>query len=98
MGIIPDSEKILFKTPYLDDAGNFFKLKQHGDGGFGEKLFVNLVDTPFYADGPRSEPVAYKDLLVTHLEELGFRLQFWEGLKGNPISELYSKFIFVYNR
>jgi SAM-dependent methyltransferase len=97
-GIIPDSEKILFKTPYLDDAGNFFKLKQHGDGGFGEKLFVNLVDTPFYADGPRSEPVAYKDLLVTHLEELGFRLQFWEGLKGNPISELYSKFIFVYNR
>ena len=66
----------------MDDAGNFFKLKQHGDGGFGEKLFVNLVDTPFYADGPRSEPVAYKDLLVTHLEELGFRLQFWEGLKG----------------
>jgi len=98
MGIIPDSDKILFKTPYLDDAGNFFKLKQHGDGGFGEKLFVNLVDTPFYADGPRSEPVAYKDLLVTHLEELGFRLQLWEGLKGNPISELYSKFIFVYNR
>jgi len=98
IGIIPDSEKLLFKTPYLDDVGNFFKLKQHGDGGFGEKLFVNLTDTPFYADGPRSEPVAYKDLLVTHLEELGFRLQLWEGLKGNSISELYSKFIFVYNR
>jgi SAM-dependent methyltransferase len=98
MGIIPDSEKIIFKTPYCDDTGNFFKLKEHGNGGFGEKLFVNLVDTPFYADGPRSEPVAYKDLLVTHLEDLGFRLQLWEGLKGNPISELYSKFIFVYNR
>jgi SAM-dependent methyltransferase len=98
IGIIPDSEKILFKTPYQDQVGNFFKLKEHGNGGFGEKLFVNLVDTPFYADGPRSEPVAYKDHLVTHLEDTGFRLDLWEGLEGNPISELYSKFIFVYDR
>jgi SAM-dependent methyltransferase len=98
IGIIPDSEKIIFRTPYIDDDGNFFKLKDHGNGGFGEKLFVNLVDTPYYADGPKSEPVAFKDLLVTHLEDLGFSLEQWEGLKGNPISELYSKFIFVYKR
>tara|TARA_Y100000389_G_scaffold190079_1_gene214556 strand:+ start:230 stop:892 length:663 start_codon:yes stop_codon:yes gene_type:complete len=98
IGIIPDSEKIIFKTPLIDDSGNFFKLKDHGNGGFGEKLFVNLVDTPYYADGPKSEPVAFKDLLITHLEELGFKLQLWEGLTGNPISELYSKFIFVYKK
>jgi len=98
IGIIPDSEKIIFKTPYIDESGNFFKLKDYGNGGFGEKLFVNLVDTPYYADGPKSEPVAFKDLLITHLEELGFSLQLWEGLSGNPISELYSKFIFVYKR
>ena len=98
IGIIPDSEKIIFKTPLLDDSGNFFKLKDHGNGGFGEKLFVNLVDTPYYADGPKSEPVAFKDLLITHLEEFGFKLQLWEGLTGNPISELYSKFIFVYKK
>lgn len=98
IGIIPDSEKIIFKTPYLDSDGNFFKLKDHGNGGFGEKLFVNLTDTPYYADGPKAEPVAYKDLLVTHMEELGFKLIMWEGLTGNPISELYSKFIFVYKR
>ena len=98
IGIIPDSEKIIFRTPLKDDMGNFFLMKDHGNGGFGEKLFVNLVDTPFYADGPRSEPVAYKDLLVTHLEELGFKLELWEGLTGNPISELYSKFIFVYKK
>jgi hypothetical protein len=36
--------------------------------------------------------------LVTGLEDLGFKLQLWEGLSGNPISELYSKFIFVYDR
>jgi SAM-dependent methyltransferase len=98
VGIIPDSEKIVFKTPLVDDRGNFFKLKACGNGGFGEKLFVHLVDTPFYADGPRSEPVAYKDLLVTHLEDAGFALLSWEGLEGNPISELYSKFIFVYSK
>ena len=98
IGIIPDSEKIIFKTPLVDDSGNFFKLKDYGNGGFGEKLFVNLIDTPYYADGPKSEPVAFKDLLITHLEELGFSLQLWEGLSGNPISELYSKFIFVYKR
>ena len=78
--------------------GNFFKLKQHGDGGFGEKLFVNLVDTPYYADGPKSEPVAHKDMLITHLENMGLMMTHWEGLKGNPISELYSKFIFTYSR
>ena len=98
IGIIPDSEKIIFRTPLKDDMGNFFLMKEHGNGGFGEKLFVNLVDTPFYADGPKSEPIAYKDHLVTHLEELGFKLELWEGLTGNPISELYSKFIFVYKR
>jgi SAM-dependent methyltransferase len=98
IGIIPDSEKIIFKTPLVDESGNFFKMKDHGNGGFGEKLFVNIEGTPYYADGPRAEPVAYKDLLVTHLEEIGFSLQLWEGLGGNPISELYSKFIFIYKR
>jgi len=98
IGIIPDSEKIIFKTPLVDDMGNFFKMKDHGNGGFGEKLFVHLEDTPYYADGPKSEPIAYKDHLVTQLEHIGFKLQLWEGLTGNPISELYSKFIFVYDR
>lgn len=98
IGIIPDSEKILFHTPLVDDMGNFFKMKDHGNGGFGEKLFVYLEGTPYYADGPKAEPVAYKDLLVTHLEHLGFHLCMWEGLSGNPISALYSKFIFIYKR
>ena len=98
IGIIPDSEKIMFKTPYKDELGNFFITKSKCTGWYGEKLFVNLIDTPFYADGAKSEPIAYKDLLVTHLEELGLSLELWEGLVGNPISELYSKFIFVYKR
>ena len=46
VGIIPDSEKIMFKTPYNDDMGNFFITKNKCAGSYGEKLFVNLVDTP----------------------------------------------------
>ena len=97
-GIIPDSEKIIMKTPLQDDLGNFFKLKEHGNGGFGEKLFVNLVDTPYYSDGPKSEPVAYKDHLIMGLESCGFTLTLWENLSGSNISELYSKFIFTYRK
>jgi hypothetical protein len=96
MGIVPDAMQIIFKTPLVDDAGNFFKMRDTSHGDFGEKLYVHLVDTPYYADGPRPEPLAHKDLLVTHLENIGFSLEFWEPLQGNPISELYSKFIFVY--
>jgi SAM-dependent methyltransferase len=96
IGIIPDSERIIFKTPIHDSSGNFFKLKNTSNGDFGEKLFVHLADTPYYADGPKSEPLAHKDLLITHMENNGFCLKKWTPLKGNQISELYSKFIFVY--
>lgn len=98
IGIIPDSEKIIFKTPFNDEMGNFFRMKGTSNGDFGEKLFVHLCDTPYYADGPKSEPVAHKDMLITHLENMGLTMTHWEGLKGNPISELYSKFIFTYSR
>jgi len=96
IGIIPDSEQIMFKTPFTDTHGNFFKLKGTSNGDFGEKLFVHLADTPYYADGPKAEPLAHKDLLITHLENNGFTMKLWKPLCGNPISELYSKFIFVY--
>jgi SAM-dependent methyltransferase len=96
MGIIPDSMQIIFRTPLNDAAGNFFKMRNTSNGDFGEKLYVHLVDTPYYADGPKPEPLAHKDLLVTHLENNGFTLKLWESLKGNDISRLYSKFIFVY--
>ena len=98
IGIIPDSEKIIMKTPLQDDMGNFFKLKEHGNGGFGEKLFVHLIDTPYYSDGPKSEPVAYRDHRIHELESNGFTLTLWENLSGSHISELYSKFMFVYRK
>ena len=99
IGIIPDSEQILFRTPYEDDIGNYFLLeKSAGYGGFGERLVVHLEDTPFYGDDAKVEPIAYKDLLITELERMGFRLDVWCSLQGHPISTLYSKFIFTYTR
>jgi len=98
MGIIPDSENIIFKTPVNHETGSFFVMKGTSTGDFGEKLFVHLEGTPYYDEGAKSEPIAHKDLLVTRLEKLGFRLHTWESLGGNSISELYSKFIFVYKR
>jgi hypothetical protein len=95
IGIIPDSEMIIWKTPLKDELGNWFRMRNaHADGGFGEKLFVELVDTPFYADGPRSEPICFKDVLVSELENLGLRLVMWENLGGSEISELYARFVF----
>jgi len=96
IGIIPDSQQIIFRTPLNDSDGNFFKIRGTSNGDFGEKLYVHLVDTPYYAEGPRPEPLAHRDLLVTHLENTGYSMEYWEGLEGNPISQLYSKFIFVY--
>lgn len=102
VGVIPDSDTVLRRTPVKMSDGSFFMLKpgESGYGGFGEKLFVYLADTPYYEErGPMSEPVAYKDLLVTHLERLGFRLHAWAPIGGDSeVSQFYSKFIFVYNR
>ena len=85
---------IIWKTPLKDELGWFKMRHAHTDGGFGEKLFVELVDTPFYADGPKSEPIAFKDILITELERLGLKLITWEHMHGSEISQLYAKFVF----
>jgi len=96
IGCIPDSESILMSTPFKDEFGNtFIRGESTGYGEFGEKVFVYLSDTPFYSNGPKAEPIAYKDLLITHLAELGIHKQEWCQLDDFKISQLYSMFIFV---
>jgi hypothetical protein len=84
-------------TPFRDEFGNtFIRSESTGYGEFGEKVFVNLVDTPFYAEGPRPEPIAYRDILVTSLVDMGFRKELWEPLQSEyALSRLYSSFIFI---
>jgi SAM-dependent methyltransferase len=96
IGVIPDSESILFDTPFRDALGNVVTRKDStGFGNFGEKIHVMLVDTPFYNGEFRSEPIAYRDLLITELLEQEFHLEEWKQLSGTSLSKLYSQFIFI---
>lgn len=96
-GCIPDSDKILLRTPFRDSAGNTFTLdKRTGWGNFGERVWVKLTNTPFYKNGARPEPLAYRDLLITHLDEMGIELREWEPLDSpHDLSGFYSTFKFV---
>ena len=104
IGCIPDHEKILMikNMNFHDEYGNYFiRHDNTGFGRFGEKLYVYLSDTPYYASGAKPEPIAYRDILVTHLENLGMQLDTWEPLVTSSvecpqISALYSKFIFTH--
>lgn len=99
IGCIPDSDMIIMKTPFKDSLGNFFTRDDRtGHGRFGEKLFVQLVDTPFYKNGARPEPIGYKDLLITALKSHGVHLVQWSPLDPvgtYDITKMYSRFIFV---
>ena len=98
VGCIPDSESILEYTPFRDELGNVFLRNEgnSGNGEFGEKLFVKLADTPFYSNGMRTEPICYKDMLITHLEKKGIQLISWERFPvEHEIQKFYSTFIFV---
>ena len=96
-GCIPDSEKILLGVPFVDQMGNTFNAdKRTGWGDFGERIWVKLTNTPFYRTGARPEPLAYKDLLVTRLDEMGLEMREWEPLDSPfELSRFYSTFKFV---
>jgi len=77
---------------FIDRLGNTFDIYQGG-----RRLMVKLTDGPFYADGPKDEPLLHGELLVGRLQELGFELLVWEPMLDEPnglISDLYSKFVF----
>lgn len=100
IGIIPDSGFILRYMKYTDQAGNYFvRNETTGNGSFGEKLWVCVKDTVYYQNNdPISEPIAYKDIIITELETLGWSLDVWEPMVHHYtglITDMYSKFIFT---
>ena len=98
IGCIPDSDFIIMNPNFKDTLGNFIirNTNKTGWGNFGEKLFVNLVETPYYKNGPKPEPIAYKDVLITSLQDVGINLVHWKKFKSpHEISKLYSEFIFI---
>ena len=96
MGITPDqfqAQSIADENGHYDDSlGNTFDIYQGG-----RRLMVKLSDGPFYADGPKDEPLLDFRVLAQALEQKGIELLVWEPMLYRPnglISDLYSKFVF----
>ena len=100
IGCVPNSDMILMFPNFKDHLGNFM-IRKHdttGSGNWGEKLYVQLADTPFYKDGPKSEPIAYKDILVQEFRNYGVDLVCWSPFEPRyDISKMYCYFIFTNN-
>jgi len=90
IGITPDFARIVnFKSP--DALGNTIKLID------SMHVEVKLTDGPFYANGPREEPIMDKDILVDVLRPW-FDLVEWRPMmqgKTGLISDIYSTFVFL---
>jgi len=88
IGIVPEKARAEMLTngqPWRDRLGNTLEIRD-------DRLWVNLADGPFYADGPRSEPMLDGP---EFLERLGFEVVMWEPMIPRPnglISDLYTKF------
>jgi len=96
IGCVPDSEFILMNPDFKDKFGNFFRRTRFGQ--IGDSVEVMLANTPYYDGKVIPEPIAYKDTLITWLENNGFKLIEWEPIapeQTHTISDLYSKFCFI---
>jgi SAM-dependent methyltransferase len=95
IGITPEKDRALCLANehgrFRDNLGNQFEIKN-------EKLWVRLMDGPFYADGAKEEPLLDGPILIQKLQTLGFKKLVWEPMVPRPtglISDLYTKFVFV---
>jgi ubiquinone/menaquinone biosynthesis C-methylase UbiE len=95
IGITPDRTRILSvlnsKPKFVDKLGNTIELRN-------DRLMVNLMGGPFYAEGGREEPILDPDMFIHSMRENGFRVLVWEPMLDTPnglISDIYSKFVFV---
>jgi len=100
IGCIPDSEFIIRNPNYSDKLGNVVKRNKlyTGFGNVSEKVDVMLVDTPYYNGKCIPEPIAYKDVFITWMENNGWFMKEWSPLLDQPmgtISDMYSKFCFL---
>jgi SAM-dependent methyltransferase len=96
IGITPEKARAEYMADnhghFEDEYGNFFDIYQGG-----RRMMVKLGDGPFYAEGPRDEPLLDANAFRQALETKGFELLVWEPMIPVPnglISDLYSTFVF----
>ena len=95
IGITPDMNRAEamsdIRGHFEDELGNRFDIYNGG-----RRLMVSLADGPFYANGPRDEPLLNPQVLISLLLP-EFDLVQWEPMLPEPngfISDIYSKFVF----
>jgi len=98
IGIAPDKARaesmVDENNRFVDALGNEFQIKN-------DKLVVKLVDGPFYATGPKEEPLLDGAILIQNLKNLGFDKLIWEPMLSSPnglVSDVYTKFVFRNSR
>ena len=96
IGIAPEQERAEYLTTggqFKDPLGNTLEIKD-------ARLWVSLTDGPFYADGPKSEPLLNAFNLKHAMRFRGFERLVWEPMLAKPnglVSDLYSSFVFRKN-
>ena len=95
IGITPDNTRLQSildsSSKFRDRLGNTLERKN-------DRLLVNLTDGPYYAQGPKEEPILDKNLFVSSMLENGFKMIMWEPMLKKPnglVSDIYSQFVFV---
>jgi SAM-dependent methyltransferase len=83
LGIVTDSTRISESL-----ANGIHVEKVPGDS----KISVWIPDTPYYANGPVTEPILDREVLIREAEKNGLKLLLWD-----PFS-IYAKFVFKYNK
>ncbi len=80
IGIITDSTRLSFGK---QDGIHITKVSEN-------RIRVFIPNTPYYANGPITEPLLDKDTFIQCLESHGLKMILWE-----PFS-IYAKFVFQY--
>jgi ubiquinone/menaquinone biosynthesis C-methylase UbiE len=89
IGITPE-KSLIESTSSPDGLGNVFEI--HGD-----KVLMSLADGPFYADGPKYEPLLDGGVLRCALEP-EFQCISWTPMSQEPtglVSDIYAQFVFL---
>jgi len=94
IGITPEKDRaeamVGSDSRFQDALGNEFEIRNG-------RLMVRLADGPFYADGPKEEPLLDASSFHEALVARGFQRVVWEPMLKRPnglVSDLYSKFVY----
>lgn len=99
-GVVPDSHRVFMLPEHYEDAKGNQVTKGHLTGALGETVSFYLPGAPYYRDGPIGEPIAWRDLFVTRMENAGFRLDDWRPFclqYTGLVTDLYSSFAFSFH-